>query len=650
MIGKMLSGMPMALAALTFCALFSAVSPADVKAENVYYSGNVNTSQFSANEHVIFDGDTTINIDSDVVIDTIRPRGAGPGLLTITGDSDHILTCKYILFANTEAKLSVDSGNLVTTEYFKVLDLVINGGTIEATGIHDNGIVAANMTIGGGNIKATAVQGTVNGNPVDGNCGIAVNNLTITGGNVEATGMTDGIYCSQGNINISGSNTTVKARSGTGRHGIYAENGTVIVKSPLEVSAPESGGVSSDRHFVATTEGGSIAATEVEIKAIPYSVEATDDGHGRASADPAGAVGGTEIALSATPDEGYIFDKWTSENEVTFADPGSPNTTFGMLLENVRVKANFKEACTVTFNGNGGTGSMEPQKVGRGESATLDGNAFSRSGYQFDKWNTKSDGSGKGYADRGSITAEEDLTLYAQWKSASPSPEPSPSPTPSPEPTPSPTPSPEPTPSPTPAPEPEESDEKRGERQEDDHDGPGSGNKDRTKIPDVCEPLREQLSNAITSAIKPETDVSGAGTASGGKPVTIYWDKGTSLPFDVMKTLQENPYITLVFTYTYLGQNFTVTIPGSLVYANPAIEWYGPIYLYVLYGGIKTPAITANANANTNTPSTAGTYTIKSGDTLGEIAKCLNTTVKHLKDVNNIKDIDKISPGTELKY
>ena len=51
------------------------------------------------------------------------------------------------------------------------------------------------------------------------------------------------------------------------------------------------------------------------------SVEVTDDGHGKASADPSKAVGGTEIALSATSDEGYAFDKWTSENEVTFADP-----------------------------------------------------------------------------------------------------------------------------------------------------------------------------------------------------------------------------------------------------------------------------------------------------------------------------------------
>ena len=45
-----------------------------------------------------------------------------------------------------------------------------------------------------------------------------------------------------------------------------------------------------------------------------------------------------------------------------------------------------------------------------------------------------------------------------------------------------------------------------------------------------------------------------------------------------------------------------------------------------------------------------GTYTVKSGDTLGEIAKEYGTTVNKLMKVNpSIKDKDKISVGQKIK-
>ena len=78
---------------------------------------------------------------------------------------------------------------------------------------------------------------------------------------------------------------------------------------------------------------------------------------------------------------------------------------------------------------------------------------------------------------------------------------------------------------------------------------------------------------------------------------------------------------------------------------NPAVEWYGPAYLYALYGKGKTAALTTNTTA-----STALAYTVKSGDTLSGIAKRLHTTVKHLQEVNKIKDADKIKAGMVLKY
>lgn len=70
---------------------------------------------------------------------------------------------------------------------------------------------------------------------------------------------------------------------------------------------------------------------------------------------------------------------------------------------------------TITFDANGGTGTMEAQTVTSGETAALTANAFTRDGYTFSGWNTAADGTGTSYADSASVTLDADTTLYAQW-------------------------------------------------------------------------------------------------------------------------------------------------------------------------------------------------------------------------------------------
>ena len=70
----------------------------------------------------------------------------------------------------------------------------------------------------------------------------------------------------------------------------------------------------------------------------------------------------------------------------------------------------------VSFNANGGSGSMSQQTVEN--SANLKANAFSRTGYTFDGWATSSTG-GKAYNNQATITATSSskgpVTLYARW-------------------------------------------------------------------------------------------------------------------------------------------------------------------------------------------------------------------------------------------
>ena len=76
----------------------------------------------------------------------------------------------------------------------------------------------------------------------------------------------------------------------------------------------------------------------------------------------------------------------------------------------------------VSYNSNGGTGSMSTSTHTYGTASTLTKNTFSRAGYAFGGWNTRADGSGTSYNDQHSIstltsTNGETIQLYAIWSS-----------------------------------------------------------------------------------------------------------------------------------------------------------------------------------------------------------------------------------------
>ena len=103
----------------------------------------------------------------------------------------------------------------------------------------------------------------------------------------------------------------------------------------------------------------------------------------------------------------YTFSGWTPE--------------VSSVTGNVTYQATFTATLlvkhTVTFDANGGEGSMEPQVFIQGRDTKLTADTFTRENYKFTGWNTAEDGSGAYYADEGAIiNLTEDLTLYAQWQ------------------------------------------------------------------------------------------------------------------------------------------------------------------------------------------------------------------------------------------
>ena len=150
-----------------------------------------------------------------------------------------------------------------------------------------------------------------------------------------------------------------------------------------------------------------------------YNVTVTNDEGGQASANPTSGKTGDVIQLNAVPNAGYLFDKWdVTAGGITIADVAAAATSFTMGSQDVQIVARFKVAegyAAVTFNANGGTGTMAPQVVGSGETVNLTKNAFTREGYTFTGWNTKADGSGTSVKDEGKVKVNSNVTLYAQW-------------------------------------------------------------------------------------------------------------------------------------------------------------------------------------------------------------------------------------------
>ena len=73
---------------------------------------------------------------------------------------------------------------------------------------------------------------------------------------------------------------------------------------------------------------------------------------------------------------------------------------------------------SVTFNPNGGKGTMVSQTFTNGTTQKLATNTFTRDGYTFQGWNTAKNGEGTSYADNADFTydsRDSGITLFAQW-------------------------------------------------------------------------------------------------------------------------------------------------------------------------------------------------------------------------------------------
>ena len=124
---------------------------------------------------------------------------------------------------------------------------------------------------------------------------------------------------------------------------------------------------------------------------------------------------------------GYKFVKWNTKADgsgTDYADKAvistgskqsyGSNTTLTLYAQWEPI------TYTISFNANGGTGTMNSINCTFDEAQYLPGNTFEKSGYMFKAWNTQADGGGISIENGGSVmnftdVQGKDVVLYAQW-------------------------------------------------------------------------------------------------------------------------------------------------------------------------------------------------------------------------------------------
>lgn len=348
--------------------------------------------------------------------------------------------------------------------------LNLYGGTIESGGATAIPVGTGTSDSSGGctiNIYGGTVSGK--GQAILINPGMSGTTVNVYGGNVTAANY--GIRVRNGSVNLAGGNVTATGSTGIG---ISAEDGTGVTMSgnaavsgtaadistalPIQDNGYTGGNVSikvtNSTLFVVNT----VLVQNGAVNSGKYSLvkEHTDNGWGllkggsgsqdlvlhthlshtyaapvwnwtgytSASAEFSCTVAGCGYKETVTTAAGGITS--TVTKEATCTQKGSKTYTASVVFEgktytDTKTEEISIKPFTVTFDANGGTGSMGSQTFTYGTAQALSMNQFTRNGYAFNGWNTKKTGGGDAFADGASLVnyapaSGTSVILYAQWK------------------------------------------------------------------------------------------------------------------------------------------------------------------------------------------------------------------------------------------
>ena len=217
----------------------------------------------------------------------------------------------------------------------------------------------------------------------------------------------------------------------TNKYHLGSKDGTVLLDAGNNVFA-KTQDLATAAGVLSDLEKGNVSISiYADWKANTYTIKY--NGNGNTGGSTAGSSHTYDTAKGLTANgftkTGYTFKNWNTKADgsgTSYADKASVKNLTATAGGTVNLYAQWTaNKYTVAYNANGGTGTMANQELTYDKAATLNANTFKRTGYRFNGWNTKADGTGTSYADRASVknlTANSGgtVTLYAKWYSAAP--------------------------------------------------------------------------------------------------------------------------------------------------------------------------------------------------------------------------------------
>lgn len=220
------------------------------------------------------------------------------------------------------------------------------------------------------------------------------NNGVVDGGETGINGVTLGIYTANDTNLANPLATATSANDGSGNPGAYEFDNLSAGDYVVAISGLPADDWSSGTHFDASgNPTDSIAVTDLGLSAI----DNRDNGDSNFSGKTLAVIVSSPITLGPTG-----ASETTADGDDGYGDL---TVDFGIVHSH-----------TITFDANGGAGSMPAQTALPGDALAL--NAFTLESYNFSGWNLESGGSGKSYADGATDDFTADITLHAQWEYA----------------------------------------------------------------------------------------------------------------------------------------------------------------------------------------------------------------------------------------
>jgi uncharacterized repeat protein (TIGR02543 family) len=369
---------------------------------------------------------------------------SGSGGVTTAGT----LAAGAYTVSGTDSDTNGDSGAWTYT-------LTVNGSGVHGTITQTSPTFGVTTTTASATLQPVPITVANNTGPVTFNVTSRSDGLTLSGNQVSTTGSLDlGVY------KISGTDRDTSGDTGTWTY-------TLTVSNAITQTSPTTGATTTTASstfapgpitvvnntgavtFVTTVSstglkvsGAGVITTTGALVAGSYTVSGTDrDANGNAGRwtytltvsnstvtvffTPNGGEGTMAVETDSTPTAltinqftrvGYTFTKWNTAangSGVSYANGTIyPFTTPATLY--AQWQAGKAATHSVTFNANGGTGSMAAERDNT--PTALPNSLFTRAGYTFTSWNTKVNGSGASYTNGATYSFKASVTLYAQWK------------------------------------------------------------------------------------------------------------------------------------------------------------------------------------------------------------------------------------------